>query len=243
MFGRNKKLAKTGAQARGVVTDRHNYYGQHGGLLDDYDLTVRVSFDDGTTHEFTTKNIRDAILGWDWRSNYADPDSRANKYGDGALEFQVGDVIPVRYDSSDRAHVILDGPELKARFLQQYAVDEKEVGAAKAALIARGEARAADGATDQEASGATWQVGGAGDAVRAEIHVETDPAKIEQIKEKLRQLAAQNPNPVVNFSSAGADNVSADPVERLRKLADLHERGALTDAEFAAEKGKILGEA
>lgn len=33
---------------------------------------------------------------------------------------------------------------------------------------------------------------------------------------------------------------SADPIERLRKLADLRDRGVLTDIEFAAEKAKIL---
>jgi Short C-terminal domain len=33
-----------------------------------------------------------------------------------------------------------------------------------------------------------------------------------------------------------------DPLERLQKLADLHDRGALTDAEFAAEKAKILNQ-
>lgn len=33
-----------------------------------------------------------------------------------------------------------------------------------------------------------------------------------------------------------------DPVERLRDLADLHERGALTDAEFEDAKARLLGE-
>ncbi len=33
-----------------------------------------------------------------------------------------------------------------------------------------------------------------------------------------------------------------DRVDRLQKLADLHDRGALTDAEFAAEKARILAE-
>ncbi len=33
-----------------------------------------------------------------------------------------------------------------------------------------------------------------------------------------------------------------DRLDRLQKLADLHQRGALTDAEFAAEKARILGE-
>jgi len=33
----------------------------------------------------------------------------------------------------------------------------------------------------------------------------------------------------------------ADPVAQLEKLADLKDRGILTDAEFAAQKAKILG--
>jgi hypothetical protein len=36
---------------------------------------------------------------------------------------------------------------------------------------------------------------------------------------------------------------AADPAEQLGKLADLHDRGALTDEEFAAQKAKILGTA
>ena len=31
-----------------------------------------------------------------------------------------------------------------------------------------------------------------------------------------------------------------DPVERLKKLAELHQSGVLTDEEFAAAKAKIL---
>jgi hypothetical protein len=33
----------------------------------------------------------------------------------------------------------------------------------------------------------------------------------------------------------------SDPLERLQKLADLRDHGVLPDAEFAAEKAKILG--
>jgi hypothetical protein len=32
----------------------------------------------------------------------------------------------------------------------------------------------------------------------------------------------------------------ADPIDRLSKLADLHDRGVLTDEEFEAQKAKIL---
>jgi hypothetical protein len=38
-------------------------------------------------------------------------------------------------------------------------------------------------------------------------------------------------NPIANQS---------DPIVRLQQLAELHNSGVLTDAEFAAEKGKIL---
>jgi hypothetical protein len=34
---------------------------------------------------------------------------------------------------------------------------------------------------------------------------------------------------------------AADPIEQLRQLGELHEQGVLTDAEFAAQKAKILG--
>jgi hypothetical protein len=34
---------------------------------------------------------------------------------------------------------------------------------------------------------------------------------------------------------------AADPIEQLTQLADLKERGLLTDAEFAAQKAKLLG--
>jgi len=41
--------------------------------------------------------------------------------------------------------------------------------------------------------------------------------------------------------AAGAAG-AADPTERLSKLADLHDRGVLTDEEFATQKAKILSE-
>ena len=32
-----------------------------------------------------------------------------------------------------------------------------------------------------------------------------------------------------------------DPIEQLKKLGELHTQGVLTDAEFAAQKAKLLG--
>jgi len=33
-----------------------------------------------------------------------------------------------------------------------------------------------------------------------------------------------------------------DPLDQLKKVADLHDRGILTDAEFATEKARLLSE-
>jgi hypothetical protein len=43
------------------------------------------------------------------------------------------------------------------------------------------------------------------------------------------------------MAQAAGAQAAADPTEQLTRLADLHERGALTDEEFAAQKAKILG--
>jgi hypothetical protein len=46
--------------------------------------------------------------------------------------------------------------------------------------------------------------------------------------------------PAGRGTPSGAGTASGDPLDRLARLADLHDRGALTDAEFAAEKAKII---
>jgi hypothetical protein len=43
-------------------------------------------------------------------------------------------------------------------------------------------------------------------------------------------------------AAGAAAPAAVDPTERLGKLADLHERGVLTDEEFATQKAKILSE-
>ncbi|KRF37424.1 SHOCT domain-containing protein [Nocardioides sp. Soil805] len=40
---------------------------------------------------------------------------------------------------------------------------------------------------------------------------------------------------------APAATSAADPLQQLKELGDLKDRGILTDAEFAAQKAKILG--
>ncbi len=68
------------------------------------------------------------------------------------------------------------------------------------------------------------------------------PETLLGAKPKLRP-----PPPVLTFAdrmkasraTVGA-KTAADPVDQLTRLADLHDRGALTDADFAAEKAKII---
>jgi hypothetical protein len=43
------------------------------------------------------------------------------------------------------------------------------------------------------------------------------------------------------MAQASGAQAAADPTEQLARLADLRDRGALTDEEFAAQKAKILG--
>jgi hypothetical protein len=57
----------------------------------------------------------------------------------------------------------------------------------------------------------------------------------ERWQRKEEDQMAQAPPP------AAPAPVEADPVERLKELAQLHDQGILTDEEFAAQKAKVLG--
>jgi hypothetical protein len=131
-----------------------------------------------------------------------------------------GDVVPVRYDPSDYSKVRLDVPALEAPLKD-----------AKAAQGARVDA-------------ALTRLGEPGAGTGGEVGVEglTPMAKGMEVKAQLDGMAAATPGSVVNLSSGSPGRSSSDPEDRLAKLADLKERGVLSDEEFAAAKAKILGE-
>ena len=54
------------------------------------------------------------------------------------------------------------------------------------------------------------------------------------------QAAGQAPAPEPQYAPA-PEAAAPDPIEQLTKLAALKDSGALTEAEFEAEKAKILG--
>jgi hypothetical protein len=66
-----------------------------------------------------------------------------------------------------------------------------------------------------------------------------DATEVQRLKSEL-QARAQPGAPARD--TVPARPAASDPLERLKKLADLRDRGALTDAEFALEKAKILSE-
>ena len=59
-------------------------------------------------------------------------------------------------------------------------------------------------------------------------------------RRQARRWGAQDPYPEPEYEPAPPPAAAADPVERLSELARLRDQGALTDAEFAAAKSRIL---
>jgi hypothetical protein len=70
-----------------------------------------------------------------------------------------------------------------------------------------------------------------------------DLAEVERLKS---EFTARSGRKVVAAREAAADftakAAASDPLERLNKLANLHDRGVLSDAEFAAQKAKLFSE-
>jgi hypothetical protein len=75
-----------------------------------------------------------------------------------------------------------------------------------------------------------------------------DPSQIGQLMEQAQQMRAQaagmqpGMGQVPGMAAPTPAQPQADPVEQLEKLAKLKESGALTQAEFEAEKAKILSQ-
>ena len=54
-----------------------------------------------------------------------------------------------------------------------------------------------------------------------------------------RQGYNDEPEPAPSYAPVPA--AAPDPIAQLKELAALHDQGALTDAEFAAQKARLLG--
>lgn len=80
----------------------------------------------------------------------------------------------------------------------------------------------------------TVRVATAGDATEFRV----TKREAEQVKTTLVQLMSQPAQQVVSQPTVSSDGLVAD---ELRKLAELRDAGVLTDAEFAAQKARLLG--
>jgi hypothetical protein len=150
-----------------------------------------------------------------------------------------GDVVPVLYDPADHDKVVVDY-ESDARATMENAAALRSAAQSPAAKPAeRGSGFADDVTTFGKPPAAVTETLAA--IMRATES--GDQAEVERLKAEFTQRAPGDPGTadqgVVGGPSA---NAPSDPLERLQKLADLHDRGVLTDAEFAAEKAKILSE-
>ncbi len=129
-----------------------------------------------------------------------------------------GAVVPVRYDPSDYSRVRLDVPALEAPLKEAHVAQGARVDAALAHL---GEPNSATGG--EAGAQALSVLGNLGD-----------------LEGRMRQTAAESSRSAGSLSSGAPARSDSDPEDRLAKLADLKERGVLTDQEFAAAKAKIL---
>jgi hypothetical protein len=109
MFGKDR-LLREGAEAQALVLDKRVYAaGVQSNEATSCRYELRVKFQDGTTSEISRRVWHRRLAG-----------------------FQIGDLVPVRYDPDDRSKVEIDEPKLVAR-------DEAAEKAAREQAIERGE--------------------------------------------------------------------------------------------------------
>jgi hypothetical protein len=232
VFRRNKALMRDGAQAQALVLEAkqfgHTGVGEGPGMGIFFELKLRVQFDDGTTEEIT-RRVRLASLGGT----------------SGAIggTVNVGDLLPVRYDPEDRSKIEIDSTAVKqgkeeareaarerSKRLAIQRGEEQLAAASSPGAVPLAEIKAIGIAARTPVPGET----GIESMLRASIAIAAgkgDGAEVARLTAKLAEQRGTSPAP---------QSEASDPLDRLQKLADLHDRGVLTDAEFAAEKAKLL---
>ncbi len=81
------------------------------------------------------------------------------------------------------------------------------------------------------------------EAERLKAHVAITNNEVQALNDELRRLQALRPDwRTGSHPGARAVTSADDPLDRLQKLADLDDRGVLTDPEFATQKAKVLSE-
>jgi Short C-terminal domain len=271
MFGKDK-LLREGAEAQALVLDKkvRNIASEPGrdglkayatfGIAGDWanvgdalscTYSLRVRFEDGSTTEIS-RHVRGVSVSWvpvgDLLPVRYDPADRS--------KIEVDEpALKARRDARARdakADAIARGEAELGQVAGSQSASagspsqEAEIAESAKAFREQSEAFRQEAAAFAERSAAfrSRSAGAPGiEALEAIMRAKAsgDQAEVDRLKAEFKRSVADNPGspgvPVLGGASG-----APDPVERLEKLADLRDRGALTDAEFAAQKAKILGE-
>lgn len=138
-----------------------------------------------------------------------------------------GDVLPVTLDRRRPERLEVEWDEVKPA--RERATEQARHMAAPEAAEPGG-AQPAPAGIDMEALRKAFP-GATIDVQTYEVDATQDPAAARKVLEALQAAHGAEP--------AGADDAE-DRIAQLERLAKLRESGALTEAEFEAEKGRIL---
>jgi len=245
LFG-HKKLLTEGARGKGVVTALSPLNNQGGGVWA-WKFATRVVFEDGAAVDESFLTTAD-----DWKTTDA-PDHKLSPV-DAAVFFgleerlQPGATVPVRYDPRSRKKIVLDLPALREDMAPAIAASQG-AQAATDQRIARAVSELADGEAGQPsiaplASGAGSPSELASGSI-ADI-LQQAAADPEGLRARLQAQGSgasafvMTPGGLAPLGGAPVQQ-RPDTAEQLTKLADLRDRGVLTEAEFEAQKQKLLG--
>ncbi|MFL5865729.1 MAG: DUF3592 domain-containing protein [Thermoleophilaceae bacterium] len=184
MFGKDR-LLREGAEAQALVLDKRVYAaGVQSNEATSCRYELRVKFQDGTTSEISRRVWHRRLAG-----------------------FQIGDLVPVRYDPDDRSKVEIDEPKLVAR-------DEAAEKAAREQAIERGEQAL-------EGSGSGSQ-GDASESFREEAAAFREQAA--EFREQAAHFAERSAEPGANMEALQAimrAKAAGDEAEVERLKAEL----------------------
>jgi hypothetical protein len=146
----------------------------------------------------------------------------------------VGDKFPVLYDPDDHSKVVVDHSQLGATALVDEQIKE-HTDDLISTMRERGQGDMAD------------KLQQVYDAGLMSYQPTDDPTQIHELikarQEKIKEIMGGNV--LVGgqpLQTGGAAASAAATADALTKLAALHDRGVLTDAEFETQKKKLLGE-
>ncbi len=217
MFGHHK-LLKNGAVAQGVVTSA-KYFSPAPTVLGSWRLELTIPFPDGTDGSLSCK-VDEALL----RSP------------------GPGDLVPVRYDESDHSKIVVDEPALKERRKEAVQV-VKDLDAERAKRVAEAIHNSPPGTMElgkltPPDPNEDPRIG----IARMSIRAAQRRGDLDAVNRLNAQIIELQTTGTVTMGGPASGGAGESRLDRIQKLADLHERGALTDAEFAAEKAKVLSE-